>query len=78
MIAACNAASEGKLDVVKDLWKKGIDLNLGDYDNRTPLHVACGAGDYEVVEFLVNVAGVNVSPVDRWGATPLCDANPYP
>jgi glutaminase len=63
---------------LRKLYAKGVDLNKGDYDNRTPLHVACGAGSYETVAFLVNEAGVNVSPIDRWSATPLNDADPHP
>lgn len=78
MIAACNAASAGDLETLSKLHDKGVDLNKGDYDNRTPLHVSCGAGHYEVVKFLIEHAKVHVSPVDRWGATPLCDANPFP
>lgn len=78
MIAACNAASAADVETLRELYKKGVDLNNGDYDNRSPLHVACGAGSYETVAFLVLEAGVRVSPVDRWGATPLNDADPHP
>lgn len=53
-------------------------MNIGDYDNRTPLHIACGGNKLEIVEFLLTVAKVNPSPKDRWGATPLNDADPYP
>lgn len=75
VIAATSAASEGKLELLKALKSsRGVDLNIGDYDNRTPLHVSCGAGHYEIVKYLVEEVGVDVSPVDRWGATPLCDA----
>lgn len=78
IIAACNAASEGNVDTLRVLWKKGVNLNYGDYDNRSPLHVSCGGGHYEAVKFLLEEAGVIVSPVDRWGATPLNDADPHP
>lgn len=49
-------------------------MNLGDYDNRTPLHVSTGAGHIHIVKYLIEEAHVIISPVDRWGATPLCDA----
>lgn len=78
VIAACNAASAGDLVTLRQVYARGVDLNRGDYDNRTPLHVACGAGSYETVAFLVLEAKVRVSPVDRWGATPLNDADPHP
>ncbi|TNV87907.1 hypothetical protein FGO68_gene9941 [Halteria grandinella] len=77
VIAACNAASAGDLETLKRLKEEGVDLNKGDYDNRTPLHVGTGAGLIHIVKFLID-SGVKLSPVDRWGATPLCDAQPYP
>jgi hypothetical protein len=48
-------------------------LNAGDYDKRTCLHLAAGAGNIEIVRFLIG-EGANVNPRDRWGATPLNDA----
>lgn len=53
---------------------KGADLNRGDYDNRTPIHLASAIGHIKAVSFLVEKAEVNISPADRWGATPLNDA----
>lgn len=48
-------------------------MNAGDYDKRTCLHLAAGAGELEIVKFLIG-EGANVNPRDRWGATPLNDA----
>jgi len=79
VIAACTAASEGKLEQLKLIKQKtNLDLNDGDYDRRTPLHVSCGAGKEDVVRYLVEEAKVNVSPIDRWGATPLNDCSAWP
>lgn len=79
MIAACTAASEGKLDQLKKIKENtNVDLNDGDYDRRTPLHVSCGAGKFDVVRYLVEDSGVNLNPVDRWGATPLNDCFGWP
>jgi hypothetical protein len=32
-----------------------IDFNAGDYDKRTPLHVAVVSGEIEAVRFLVEI-----------------------
>jgi len=55
-----------------------VDLNDGDYDRRTPLHVSCGAGKIDVVRYLVEVIGVKLNPIDRWGASPLNDCSLWP
>lgn len=79
VIAACTAASEGKLEELKKIKANtNVDLNNGDYDKRTPLHVSCGAGKENVVRYLVEEAGVNLSPIDRWGASPLNDCMAWP
>jgi len=55
----------------------GTDLFEGDYDGRTPIHIAASDGEIEAASFLVKVAeGDNdkISPRDRWGGTPLGDS----
>jgi len=49
-------------------------LTMGDYDNRTVLHLACAQGKVDIVDFLLSKNGLNLAPVDRWGHTPLDDA----
>lgn len=69
------AASLGEVAKLEELVNAGIaKANGGDYDSRTPLHLASAAGRLEGVKFLVEVAGVDVNPVDRFGGTPLTDA----
>lgn len=69
------AASEGDVDEVKALLEFGnIDLNQGDYDRRTALHLAAGEGRAEVVQLLCE-HGADVNVKDRWGNRPLDDAN---
>jgi len=68
------AASTGDVWTLRQLREDGIDLNLGDYDNRTALHVAAAEGHLEVVEYLLGI-GVKPNPVDRWKQTPLNDAD---
>jgi Ankyrin repeats (3 copies) len=71
------AASEGDVDEVRDLLEYGnIDVNEGDYDQRTALHLAAsatGEGQLQVIELLCQ-AGANVNAEDRWGNRPLDDA----
>lgn len=73
VIAACTAASVGDVNKLKALYYIGVDLGQGDYDKRTPLHIAVSKGMYDAVVLLVKI-GVNISAVDRWGSTPLNDA----
>eukprot|EP00977_Amphora_coffeiformis_P017483 scaffold5754_cov166-Amphora_coffeaeformis.AAC.5 len=68
------AASEGNVDEVKTLLEFGsMDLNQGDYDRRTALHLAAHEGHLEVVKLLCK-AGADVNVKDRWGDRPLDDA----
>lgn len=73
VMALVDAASRGDLFEVQRLVSVGIDINDGDYDDRTPLHLAASEGHLNVVEFLIN-NNVEISPKDRWGGTPLADA----
>jgi ankyrin repeat protein len=69
------AASLGDLQRLKELVDQGTaKANGGDYDSRTPIHLAASTGRLETVTFLVEVAGVDVNPIDRFGGTPLTDA----
>lgn len=68
------AASEGDQEEVRALLEFGnIDLDEGDYDRRTALHLACGEGRIEIVGLLC-VAGADPNVEDRWGNRPLDDA----
>ena len=69
-----NAASQGDIKVVQAVLKFGnIDLNQGDYDNRTALHLAAGEGRLGIVKMLCE-AGADANVEDRWGNRPLDDA----
>lgn len=69
------AASEGDLDEVSTLVRLGkdVDVNAGDYDQRTAMHLAAGNGHADVVDYLCANGG-DVNAVDRWGGRPLDDA----
>jgi potassium channel len=78
--ALIEAASSGHLETSPDaeqlariMRQSSVDPDVGDYDRRTALHLACANGYVKTAELLLNLrAGVNV--IDRWQATPLADA----
>ena len=67
------AASTNDVWTLRQLYEAGSDFNLGDYDHRTPLHIAAAEGHLEASEFLID-HGAQVNPKDRWGQTPANDA----
>lgn len=71
--SAIQAASCGDIEELKRLVSFGLDLNGADYDGRTPLHLAAAEGQEEAVRYLLR-KGVALEPTDRWGNTPLDDA----
>ncbi|XP_020775290.2 60 kDa lysophospholipase isoform X4 [Boleophthalmus pectinirostris] len=70
---ACAAAKIGDIEALEALKEMGSNLSLGDYDGRTPLHVACCEGNLKAVQYLLS-HGATVYAKDRYGATPLCNA----
>lgn len=67
------AASKGDQGATHRLIVRGFDQNAGDYDKRTPLHLAAAEGREAVVRYLIE-NGAKVNPKDRWNGTPLDDA----
>uniref|UniRef100_A0A7N9B1A3 asparaginase n=1 Tax=Mastacembelus armatus TaxID=205130 RepID=A0A7N9B1A3_9TELE len=70
---ACAAAKIGDIEALEALKEMGSSLCLGDYDGRTPLHVAACEGHLKVVQYLLS-HGATVYAKDRYGDTPLCNA----
>jgi glutaminase len=73
------AASKGDLGAIQDQLQRGADLCCRDYDLRTPLHLAAAENQVQVVRFFIerdqaSLSGLDLSPIDRWGGTPLNDA----
>lgn len=66
------AASKGDERTLLRLHEEQYDLGIGDYDLRTPMHLAAAEGHADVVEFLLKI-GVEPRP-DRWGGYPVSDA----
>lgn len=69
----CSCAASGDLEGLIRLHNTGVQLDEGDYDHRTPLHLASSGGHLEIIKFLIS-HGAQKNPRDRWGATPLNDA----
>lgn len=67
------AASRGDLRTLRRLHGEQTDLQQGDYDLRSPMHLAAAEGHADTVEFLLE-CGVDPNRPDRWGGTPLEDA----
>ncbi|XP_063407805.1 glutaminase kidney isoform, mitochondrial-like [Mytilus trossulus] len=67
-------AYNGDVTALRRYALLGTDMNLGDYDGRTALHVGAAEGNDSVVKFLLEKCKVNPFPRDRWGFTPLDDA----
>ena len=68
----CNAAATGNVSKLRQLAGQGLNIDHGDYDKRTAMHLAASEGLLQVVQVLVDELGANPSVVDRWGGTPAC------
>lgn len=70
----CEFAAKGQLDRIQHLVNSGADPFKGDYDGRTPMHLAAAEGHLHILQYLSEMPGANLSCVDRFGGTPLDDA----
>ena len=70
----CHFAADGDLESIKQYHACKVSMNVSDYDFRTPLHIACAYGHMYIVEYLVGLDEVDINAKDRWGSTPLNDA----
>ena len=58
MVELIYAASEGRIRDIQRLVARGADLDQGDYDLRTPLHLAAAEGGLLIVDRYDNVRRV--------------------
>lgn len=68
------AASKGYLEIVKELLKRGFDINVQNNFGATPLYVASSHGQFGTVEFLLN-NGANPNLRTKQGASALMVAS---
>ena len=71
MLRACALGDKHKLQTF--ITEKKELLAFADYDRRTALHVAASEGHVQLVNLLLD-AGANPNRSDRWGGSPLDDA----
>ena len=74
VVKMCEYAAEGNVENIRVLAENGVDVSLGDYDDRTPLHLAACNGHTAVLEYLLKQESVLVNAVDRFGGTPFVDS----
>ena len=68
--------SDCNVEVVKFLCEDlSSDPNFPNLKGDTPLHLACYQGSFNVVEYLVSVAGVNVDMQNNAHCTPLMNTS---
>lgn len=59
---------DGQIDKIKEIIDN-IDVNMCDYDKRSPLHLAASEGHFDVVKLLHEKGAILKQ--DRWNNTPL-------
>lgn len=65
--------ANGDVEQLDTLLSNGADPEEGDYDMRSPLHVAAAEGRFTCVDLLLKY---NMDPciLDRWDSSPMVDA----
>lgn len=71
------SAASGDLAALRRHRLSGMDMGMSDYDGRTSLHLAAAEGHLDCVNFLVSQCRVPADVTDRWGHTPLSEAERF-
>ena len=61
----------GYLDLVEIFPEGGVDINVRNANDETPLALASGHGNFEVARFLIIEHGADLNCCDKLGWTPL-------
>jgi len=76
----CNYAAEGRVDEILLYHLAGADVFAGDYDMRTPIHIAASLGQKAVLKQLLEIAKESKNPLEKinikdvFSNPPLADA----
>lgn len=68
------ACTEGDMNIIRYLQEKGVDINNKSKLGRSALSKACYLGLIEVVDYLLNLPGIDASCADSKGRTALHNA----
>ena len=66
----CSAVYKNNFEIIDACFKEGANISAGDYDMRTPLHIATSEGNLEMTQYLLE-RGALVHMKDRNSDTPL-------
>eukprot|EP01083_Nonionella_stella_P285443 971579_1 len=70
----CKAVRSLNLDEIKTMHSQGRTFQCSNRFGESLIHMACRRGSSEVVNFLVEEAGVSIKCCDDFGRTPFHDA----
>eukprot|EP00035_Acanthoeca_spectabilis_P001811 m.82930 g.82930 ORF g.82930 m.82930 type:complete len:918 (-) comp11154_c0_seq1:95-2848(-) len=70
----CMFAARGDKRAIDALVARGADIDVGDYDGRTAVHLAAATGNAELLELLVKGYGASTTLRDNKGGTCFNDA----
>jgi lysophospholipase len=66
---------KNEIEVLRLFYLSGANLMVGNYDKRTPAHLAASLNKVEIMKFFVEEANINIMVEDRWGDTPYSEAS---